>query len=468
MSAKTGNKSKELDLTTGSIPKKLFLFAMPLLFGNLLQQIYFIADSIIVGRFIGDTALAAVGAASAITILMVNFFAGLGNGAGVVIAQFVGAGDKKHISRTIRVAAIFTAVFGILTSIVGIVLCERFLIWTSTPEDVFMQADKYLTVCLAGMLPMLIYNMGAAILQAMGDSKTPLYFLCVASVINVVLDLVFVVTFQMDVEGTAIATCIAQIVSAVLVCITLAKKVNHMVANGDSTTENPVNTFESVTYENENLKILKRIMALGLPIGIQSVVINFSNIVVQSHINSLGSDIMAAWSALSRVDGFVILPMLSFGLAMMTYTGQNYGAKKPERILKGLRVCLAMSCTFTIGIGLIVCLFAPYCFNIFTESQTVIDYACNMVYNMVPFYFMLASGRVYMSAISGTGNSIAPMVINILFMCVFRVVFLPGISLVVGKNLFAMYCTYWVSWVLSLVTIMAYYYISTRKKIAEI
>ena len=447
MSAKTG--SKELDLTTGSISKKLFLFAMPLLFGNLLQQIYFIADSIIVGRFIGDTALAAVGAASAITILMVNFFAGLGNGAGVVIAQFVGAGDRQHLSRTIKVAAVFTAVFGILTSIVGVLLCEKFLIWTSTPGDVFRQADKYLTVCLAGMLPMLIYNMGAAILQAMGDSKTPLYFLCVASVINIVLDLVFVVTFKVDVEGTAIATCIAQAVSAILVCITLAKKVNHIILADSNKESGDVKVFESISYENENLKILKRIMALGLPIGIQSVVINFSNIVVQSHINSLGSDIMAAWSALSRVDGFVILPMLSFGLAMMTYTGQNYGAKKPERILKVLRISLTMSCAFTVGIGAIVCLFAPYCFGIFTESHMVIDYACNMVYNMVPFYFLLAAGRVYMSAISGTGNSIAPMVINILFMCVFRVVFLPSISMVIGKNLLDMYCTYWVSWVLS-------------------
>lgn len=466
MSAKTG--SKELDLTTGSIPKKLFLFAMPLLFGNLLQQIYFIADSIIVGRFIGDTALAAVGAASAITILMVNFFAGLGNGAGVVIAQFVGAGDRQHLSRTIKVAAVFTATFGIVVSIIGVLLCDKFLIWTSTPENVFDQADKYLTVCLAGMLPMLIYNMGAAILQAMGDSKTPLYFLCVASVINIILDLLFVVTFNMDVEGTAIATCIAQIVAAILVCLTLVKKVNQIILSDSNSANANVRAFQSISYENENLKILKRIMALGLPIGVQSVVINFSNIVVQSHINSLGSDIMAAWSALSRVDGFVILPMLSFGLAMMTYTGQNYGAKKPERILKGLRVCLIMSCAFTIGIGIIVCLFAPYCFAIFTESQSVIDYACNMVYNMVPFYFMLAAGRVYISAVSGTGNSIAPMVINILFMCVFRVIFLPGISTVVGKNLFAMYCTYWVSWVLSLVTIMMYYYLSTRKKIAHI
>ena len=463
MSAKTG--SKELDLTTGSIPKKLFLFAMPLLFGNLLQQVYFIADSIIVGRFIGDTALAAVGAASAITILMVNFFAGLGNGAGVVIAQFVGAGDRQHLSRTIKVAAVFTAVFGIGTSVVGVMLCDYFLIWTETPADVFAQADKYLTFCLIGMLPMLIYNMGAAILQAMGDSRTPLVFLAIASVINVILDLVFVVYFGMDVEGTAVATCLAQIVAAILVCMTLMKRTKKIAGE-----QNPEDRMHSkgTEYENENLWILKRIMALGLPIGIQSVVINFSNIVVQSHINSLGSDIMAAWSALSRVDGFVILPMLSFGLAMMTYTGQNYGAKKKDRILKGLRVCLVMSCAFTMLTGLVVVIFAQYCFGIFTESQVVIDYACNMVYNMVPFYFLLASGRVYMSAISGTGNSIAPMVINILFMCVFRVIFLPSISMVVGKNLLAMYSTYWVSWVLSLVTIMLYYYTKTRKKIAEI
>lgn len=461
MSAKIG--SNEMNLTEGSIPKQLFLFAMPLLLGNMLQQVYFIADSIIVGRLIGSTALAAVGAASAITVLMVNFFAGMGNGAGIIIAQFIGSGDRHKLSETIKVAAVFTVIFGIMTSVLGVVLCGKFLTWTSTPQDVFAQAYKYLAFCFIGMLPMLIYNMGAAILQAMGDSRTPLYFLSIASVINIVLDLFFVKCMNMDVEGTAIATCIAQIAAAILVCAVLKKKIDMTLREADENIGQGIIRKE----ENETLVLFKRMMVLGLPIGIQSIVINFSNIVVQSHINSLGSDIMAAWSALCRVDGFIILPMLSFGLAIMTFTGQNFGAKKIDRIFQGMKTGMIMCCSFTICISAVVVILARPCFAIFTDSEIVIDYACNMVYNMVPFYFLMAATRIYVGVISGAGNSVTPMIINIMFMCVFRVIFLPGISVVIGRCLRGMYYTYWISWVMTLICVAFYYYLRMKKRIED-
>lgn len=461
MFAKTGN----YNLTEGKITKQLFLFAMPLLLGNMLQQIYFITDSIIVGQCLGSTALAAVGAASAITILMVNFFTGMANGAGIILAQYVGAGDTDRLGQTIRAASVFTIVFGIICSVIGVLCTPVFLRLMDTPSDVFVQADHYLMYCFAGMLPMLIYNMGASSLQAMGDSKTPLYFLSVACIVNVILDLTFVQILGMDVEGTAIATCIAQMVAAFLVCIAIKKKIT-IGSKKKATEEISINTNQLEEKERGRLfEIFKRIVILGLPIGMQSVVINFSNIVVQSHINSLGSDVMAAWSAFCRLDGFIILPFMSFSLAVMTFTGQNFGAKKPERIFGSLKAGLIMSCGFTVAVGILIVIFAKPCFQIFTKSPEVIAYACNMVYYMVPLYFMLAAARIYIGVISGAGNSITPMLINILFMCIFRVIFLPVSVHMWGSNLMVVYYTYWISWVLSLISIMVYYYAKMKKQI---
>lgn len=460
MFAKTGSSN----LTEGKISRQLFLFAMPLLLGNMLQQVYFITDSIIVGQCIGSTALAAVGAASSITILMVNFFSGMANGAGILLAQYVGAGDTAKLARTIRAAAIFTVAFGIICSVAGVILTPLFLEMMDTPADVFTQADNYLTYCFAGMLPMLIYNMGAASMQAMGNSKTPLYFLSIACVANVILDLVFIQGFGMDVEGTAIATCIAQIIAAFLVCLAMKRKISAI--QEEKSPEAIDDLVQSGKKGQGNLlEILKRITLLGLPIGMQSVVINFSNIVVQSHINSLGSDVMAAWSAFCRLDGFIILPFMSFSLAVMTFTGQNYGARKPERIFGGVKSGLIMSCGFTIAVGILIVVMAEPCFKIFTKSPEVISYACSMVYYMVPFYFMLAASRIYIGVISGAGNSIMPMLINILFMCVFRVIFLPISAEILGRTLMVVYYTYWISWVLSLISIMVYYYTRMRKQI---
>lgn len=458
--AKIGNNN---NLTEGKISKQLFLFAMPLLLGNMLQQIYFITDSIIVGRLLGSTALAAVGTASAITILMINFFSGMANGVGIILAQYIGARDTNKLGQTIQAASIFTIGFGIAFSIVGVLLAPEFLRLMDTPSDVFIQANNYLTFCFVGMLPMLIYNMGAASMQAMGDSKTPLYFLSMASIVNIALDLIFIKGLGMDVEGTAIATCIAQIVAAFCVCIALKKKIRTVKRN--SIKEESENKQVEVKEVGWLLETFKRMVILGLPIGMQNVVISFSNIVVQSHINSLGSDVMAAWSAFFRLDGFIILPFISFGLAVMTFTGQNFGAKQPERILGGLKIGLIMSCGFTVAVGIFMFIFAEPCFHIFTNSNIVIDYACDMIYHMVPFYFMLAAARVYIGVISGAGNSIIPMIINILFMCVFRVIFLPIASHLWGQNLMVVYYTYWSSWLLSLISIMLYYYAKMKKQI---
>lgn len=444
--------TKSIDLTNGKILNQLVKFSIPLLIGNLLQQIYFIVDSVIVGQWIGSTALAAVGATSSITILMVFFFMGMANGAGVIISQYFGAKEYFKVTKVVKVAGIFTVALGAVFSLLGYFATDTMLGWINVPEDVFRQSHNYLSVCFIGMLPMLIYNMGASILQAMGDSKTPLYFLLVASIINIVLDIVFVKFVGTDVEGTAYATIIAQAVAALLVMINIWKKLR---ITGSSQKGDVLGSGY----------VLKKFLVVGFPIAVQSVVINLSNIVVQSHINGLGSNVMAAWSAFARLDTFVILPFQSFALAVLTFVGQNYGARNYHRIEEGVKVGVILSTGVTIGISALLALAPGFFVSFFSSSDLVINEAISMIYHMVPIYFLLAIARIYVSGISGIGDSITPMIVNIAFMCVYRVIVLPLLAGIFDHNMTVVYYTYWSSWILSLVSIKICYNIRVKRKL---
>ena len=446
-------KKKEIDFIHGGIYKNLILFSLPLLLGNLLQQVYFIADSMVVGNLIGDDALAAVGAASSITIMFVFFFQGIASGAGILVSQYLGAHQYGRIKRTILAASIFTVAAGVIMSLVGAYFTEDLLRLINVPEEVFRQTYLYLFVSFAGMLPMLVYNMGAAILQSMGDSKTPLYFLAVASVINIVLDIYFVSNIGMGVEGTAVATVIAQFVSAVLVFITIIRK------SKEVSKENNEKSKTSLLF------LLKDIMWVGIPIGVQQIVINLSGVIVQNHINGIGKEAMAAWTIFCRIDTFVILPFISFGVAAMTFVGQNYGAGKIARIFKGVKASMIISIIVTTVIGLVVCIFSENLFMLFTEEESVIDLACNMMWSMVPFYAIMAVAKVYSSAVSGTGNSFVPMIVNIMFMCVIRMILIPMFTASVGHNMDTLYYTYYISWVLTGLSIGGYYHFRTKKQL---
>ncbi len=448
------------NLTEGSITKKLILFSLPLLIGNLLQQVYYISDSVIVGKFLGKEALAAVGNASAITVIMVQFFMGIAGGTGILIAQYVGARNFKKLNNAIKASVLFNIVFGLIISITGIIFADWVLAAMETPYDVFFQTKAYLIVSFGGMLPMLMYNMGASSMQALGNSKTPLYFLSISSFVNIVLDLFFILKLNMGVEGTALATCIAQLVAAVLVYVFLYKEVKQISLDSKVT---ELNGSESYV----DRKILKRILYLGLPIGIQGVVINFSNLVVQSHINSLGSVVMAAWSIFCRVDGFILLPISSFYLAVMTFTGQNYGGKKPDRIVSGLKKSVVMCVCCTVFAGTLMLMFAEPCFGLFTKDRAVVEIACSMAWHLVPFYFMLAMQRCMVGTISGIGDSIMPMIINFTFMCVYRLISIPTFTAIMGRNMNVIYLTYLSSWTLSFLSVGAYYLKKTRKEIKK-
>ena len=447
------NKRKEIDFVHGGIYKNMILFSLPLLLGNLLQQVYFIADSMVVGNLIGDDALAAVGAASSITIMFVFFFQGIASGAGILVSQYMGAHQYGRIKRVILAASVFTVAAGIIMSVVGAYFTEDMLKLINVPKEVFHQTYLYLFVSFAGMLPMLIYNMGAAILQSMGDSKTPLYFLAIASVINIVLDIYFVNNVGMGVEGTALATVIAQLVSAVLVLFTIIRKSS--VAAG----QNHEKSRASILF------LLKDIMWVGIPIGVQQIVINLSGVIVQNHINGIGKEAMAAWTIFCRIDTFVILPFISFGVAAMTFVGQNYGAGKIARIFKGVKASMIMSIAVTTVIGIVVCIFSANLFMLFTDEKSVIDLACNMMWSMVPFYAILAIAKIYSSAVSGTGNSFIPMIVNIMFMCVIRMILIPVFNASVGHNMDTLYYTYYISWVLTALAIGGYYHLRTKKQL---
>lgn len=457
--SKTLNDKKEMDFTRGSIYKKLIIYSIPLLLGNLLQQIYFIADSIVVGQLIGKTALAAVGAAASVTIILIFFFQGLCTGASIMISQNIGAGRIERIKHIVIASSIVVFLLGGICSIVGFFLTENILHWISVPDEIFQPTYRYLLVAVGGILPMLIYNMGAAILQAMGDSKTPLYYLAVASIINIVLDIVFVHNFNMGVESTAAATVIAQFVAGIFIFITIQKRSDE-IKNKASAQVTPVN-------DDHLINIIKNILRLGIPIGIQQVVIHIANIVIQNHINQIGTDAIAGWSIFCRIDTFVLLPFSSFGIAIINYVGQNYGAGKTERIFKGVKAGMIISLLVTWVISAIIYAKPEFFFNFFTEDKEVIHYACTMIWSMIPGYTLLAGAKVFSSAISGTGNSVIPMIINVLFMCVLRIVVLPVFTEIGGHNMTVLYWTFWLSWIVTFITAWAYYRLCTKKQLMK-
>lgn len=429
-------------MTEGVIYKQILLFSLPLILGNLFQQLYNMVDSIVVGNFIGGHALAAVGAGFAIINLLIGLFMGLTTGAGVVISQFYGAGDSEKVRQAVHTAAAFTLIFGAALSVLGVILADHILIWTNTPPEVFTQASVYLRIFFSGMIFLSIYNMGSAILRAVGDSKTPLYYLGIACILNIVLDISFVAVIGMGVEGVAIATLIAQAVAALLVVLKLLR------------------CKESYGLVLNQIKIhplrLKRILIVGIPTGMQQMIISLSNVIVQSYINGFGADAMAGWSAYSKLDGILILPIMSFGLAMTTFTGQNIGAKRLDRIHKGVHSTLLMSCTFSVVTTVIMYVLGGSILTIFSNEPKVLEYGVYMLKGMIPFYFLLAVIQVFSGVISGSGNSFASMLIMVSNMCVLRVILLWFLSSRIDDVKFVFY-GYIISWFTCSAGLLIYY-----------
>ncbi len=437
------NESHTTLMTKGVIWKQLLLFSFPLILGNLFQQLYNTVDSIVVGNFIGSNALAAVGSSTSIINVLIALFMGLTIGAGVVISQFFGAGKEEQVRETIQTAAIFTIVCGCFLSILGVFMADPILTWIHTPSSVFSQASLYLKIFFSGILFLLIYNMGASLLRAVGDSKTPLYYLGAASITNIVLDLLFVTVFHLGVMGVALATLISQAISAFLVVRKL------------------VLSKESFRLDLKALKVhptrMKRILILGVPTGFQQMVISLSNVIIQAYINKFGAAAMAGWGIFSKLDGFLILPILSFGLAMTTYTGQNVGAKQTDRVYQGVRVGMLMNCGLCIFMSLLFSLTGNFVFQVFTRNPDVLSFCAIILRVMVPFYFLLAIIHIFSGTISGAGYSLPSMLIITGNMCILRI-FLIWIFSAKQMEISAILYAYILSWLGCALCFTVYYF----------
>ena len=401
-------------MTEGPILKQLLAFAMPLLLGNLFQQLYNAVDSAVVGRYVGDGALAAVGSSASLINMIVSLFMGVAVGGSVIISQYYGARDDKGLHDAIHTVLAFSGVAGILITIVGALASPMLLEWMDTPEEVMPMSVLYLRIIFLGALPMVFYNMGSGLLRALGDSKRPLYFLILASLLNIVLDILFVASFHMGVAGAALATVLAQAVSAVLIMAVMIR-----------TEEAYKVTLREIRFHWDKLRAIIRI---GLPSGIQGAIVSFSNVLVQSNINYFGETVMAGCSAYIKIDGFVVLPVMSMSMTLTTFVGQNIGALEYERVKKGTKAGVALGVGITLALTLLLQAGCGLLLHIFSDDEAVIGYGLQMMRVLSAGYCLLAVAHCLAGAVRGVGLTRAPMVIMVLCWCVARVLWIMFIG----------------------------------------
>lgn len=403
-------KTKQVIMTEGVIWKQLLAFSMPLLVGNLFQQLYNTVDSIVVGNFIGSEALAAVGSSNSLINLIIGMFMGIATGAGVIISQYYGAKDDQKLHWAVHTCMALSLIGGTLLIVLGVLLSPLILKWMGTPEEVMPNSVAYLRIFFCGSLFNLVYNMGAGVLRAVGDSRRPLYYLCVSSVVNIILDMVFVVVFHMGTAGVGYATVIAQAVSSVLTVRTLMK------------TEDSYRLVPSEIRIDQ--RMMKRILKLGIPSGIQQSIISLSNVIVQANINGFGAAAMAGYGAYSKVDGFAMLPLQSFCMASTTFTGQNIGAKKAKRVKDGIFQEIAISLIYTAFISVVLYLNADKILRIFSPDEAVIAFGHTTMAILLPFYWSIAIHQILMGSIRGSGRTMVSMLIGVGNMCILRMIYI--------------------------------------------
>lgn len=437
------NRKRDVDMTEGNIARHLITFAIPLLLGNLFQQLYNTVDAWCVGQFASNEAYSAVGSVGPIINMLIGIFLGLSSGAGVVISQFYGAKQFDKVQKAVHTSIALTLVLAVVFTTVGILMAPFMLSLMKMPENVIPEAKTYLTIYFAGVIGLMLYNMGAGILRAVGDSKRPFFFLVAAAVINTVLDLVFVIVLKMGVAGVAYATIIAQGVSAVLVMITLIRS--------DTCTQIHIKEIRI------DIQQLKLIMKVGIPAALQMAVTAFSNVFVQSYINYFGVDCMSGWTTYAKLDQFMFLPMQSVSLAATTFMGQNLGIGNVERAKKGVRVASYMSLLCTAVIMLPLIIFAPFFAGIFNSKPEVIEYSTILLRWMSPFYLLCCFNQVYSAALRGAGNSKVPMIIMITSFVVFRQCYLYIMANFICNELIPIAMSYPAGWaVCSLITLIYY------------
>ena len=428
-------------MTEGNIWKLLIIFSIPLILGNLLQQMYNTADSIIVGNFVGSNGLAAVGSGTALINLIIAFSQGAAVGAGVIVSQNLGARDKQKTKLAVHTAMCIAIILGVILSAIGVIFSRDLLVWMKTPKSVLKDSMLYLQIYCGGLIFNVIYNMATGILNAAGNSKRPLIYLAIASVTNIILDLVFIKALKWGVKGAAIATDISQALSCVLAVGYLLR------VNSD---------YKLIVKE---LKIhgntAKQIIRVGLPTAIQNMVISFSNVLVQSSVNSYGATAMAGYAAYLKIDGFNILPVLSISMAVTTFTGQNVGAKKPDRVKKGMWNALIMGVVYTVIIGVVILLTSHTVLGLFTKDNEVITYGQLAMKYFCPFYFLLGILNILAGTVRGAGKGVPPMLILLFSMCIFRILWIK-IALPFYSTIDGVFILYPISWFVGMVLMIIY------------
>lgn len=405
-------------MTQGVIWKQLLEFSIPMAIGLLFQQLYNTVDTVVVGRFVGKEALAAVGSTSSIVNMLVGLCAGLSTGASVVISQTYGARDYEKLHDAVHTTITVTFILCVVATFAGMAIVSPMLRAMDTPADVFPEAEQYLMIYFAGISGLLLYNMGSGILRAVGDSTRPLYFLCFSAVVNIVFDLVFVVSCGLGVAGVAYATILSQFLSAVLVFFVLTK------------TKAPYGIhWKKLCIRRD---VLKRIFSIGMPSGIQQALTSFSNVFVQAYINFFGSACMAGWSACSKLDVFILIPVQSIALASTTFVGQNVGAQKLGRAKDGIRQAITMALIITAVLSAVVIPLRRPLLTLFTEEYDVLDYGARFVSLIAPFYVTVCFNQIYGGALRGTGDARTPMLVMLGSFVVFRQIFLYVTKLLNG------------------------------------
>ena len=430
-----------ITMTEGSIEKRVIQFAIPILLSNLLQQMYNTLDTIVVGRFVGSTALAAVGSTTALINLIIGFYMGLSTGAGVVVAQYYGAKNDEQLHKTVHTGMAISLASAVIIAVVGVVGAPFFLRWMGTPDDVMALAVSYLRIMFGGVIFMTLYNMGSGILRAIGDSTRPLIYLAVCAVLNVGLNLIFVIVFEMGVNGVAWATIIAQSISAALVLYNL------------------IHTKEAYQLHPTKIRfhrdVFGRIVSIGIPAGVQSMVISFSNVVVQSNVNSFGSVTMAAFAASGKIDAFIYMVANALGLTATTFVGQNIGAKQYERVRTGVKHIIVLAMGSVAAFGGLVALLAPMLVGLVNSEPDVAAIGAVQLRYLALTYWILAVPEVLSGSIRGSGISLVPMLISMIGMCGFRLVWLAIVMPIFRDFRVASVC-YVVSWVLTASTYLIY------------
>lgn len=431
-------------ITEGVIWQQLLLFFFPILLGTFFQQLYNTVDAMIVGQSVGKEALAAVGGTTGTLInLLLGFFVGLSSGATVIISQYYGARSAEGVSQTVHTAAAMSLLFGALLTAVGIPLSPVLLAWMDTPEDVLPHALPYLRIYFAGMIPSLIYNVGSGILRAVGDSKRPLYFLIAACLTNIVLDLLLVLVFKWGVVGASVATVVSQTVAAALVVVTLLRSDTLFRLH-----------LQRIHFHG---RILLRVIQIGLPAGLQSVMYSLSNVLIQRAVNGFDTNVLAGWTAYGKIDSLFWMMVSAFGIAITTFVGQNFGAARYDRVRRSIRVCMGMTLGATVVMSTLLYFFGGYLYLLFTPDPAVIEEGMKILHLLVPCYFTYISIEILSGAMRGAGDSAIPTVMTLVGVCLLRIVWLAAV-LPQHHTMTAVLLTYPITWIITSLMFIVYYF----------